>query len=540
MKKIVLTVGLLVTLLLSQTQTAPKQQTAPSFFTLYEQNRQEHIPNYMTLDFILTSTYLFKQQSITEMEEKEMFSMFKELALGLKTNLLKDYSAEKKEALAYVLVLNALLDTNSTDVSKDALALADKELKLIRKHEGIVSSPIAKVKIDYTQYKVRAKYTKSPLFSSYFLALKYMSYMPFMVNAHSATGVTEEVATQEMNNALYLAQALKPLSQLYTELEARLKVLNGEGDDLSLTVLTDELNTSTQAQKYLNSLNHYPKINERIIDTTQIKAEEIPKATLALKLLPSRFSPDGYIFSKLTYPNVGKLEGKKDKLTSFVDGKNVRGYPTVMDIAAVLVDKMPTESQYKNYNQQVESLKQDMNFTLDNIYAHDFAIYKQLLEDNRTTSFKGYYTQSKYIMNLYQKQSYTGGLKGMFFDKRTEAYLENNISKVLDLVIEEMKLFPKSQNFIEILAKLKALDLQAKPFKKEDITFLNNIDMKFKNILLNTDAPIKVDIHTNPVEGKVMYESLEEPIVKIKGKGRGALYNHREYKGTRVNTSHNN
>ncbi|MEA1953790.1 MAG: DUF3160 domain-containing protein [Campylobacterota bacterium] len=504
-------------------------ETTPSFFALYEQNRQEQVPNYVTLDFILTSTYLFKQQSITKMEEEEMIGLFQELALGLKENLLKDYSPEKKEALAYVLVLNELLDINSTDAPKDALTLAEKELKLIKKHEGIVSSPIAKVKMDYTQFKVRAKYTKNAKLSSYFLALKYMSYMPFMVNAHSAIGVTETVATEQMQNTLYLVKTLKPLSKLYKQIEEKLRVLSGEGDDLAIAVLKDEHNTSTAVQAYVNSLERYPKINERIIDTTQIKAEDIPKATLALKLLPSRFSPDGYIFSKLTYPYVGQVKRKKDKLTSFIDGKNVRGYPTVMDISAVLVNKLPAESKYENYSQQVESLKKDMNLILDNIYAYDFAIYKQLLEDNKTNSFKGYYTQSKYIMNLYQKQSYTGGLKGMFLDNRTEAFLENNISKVLDLVIQELKLFPKSETFSMLIEKVKELDTKTQPYDKEEIQFLNNLDMKFKHLLDSADTPIKVDIHTNPVEEKVMYESLGEPFVKIKGKGRGAVYNHREF-----------
>lgn len=529
MKKIFLSIALLVTLLLGQSQKTAKAQMSSSFFALYEQNRQEQIPNYITLDFILTATYLFKQQSITEMEEKEMFGLFKSLAIGLKTNLIQDYAPEKKEALAYVLVLNKLLDINSTGIPKDALTLANRELELIKKHKGIVSSPIAKVKMDYTQYKVRAKYTKTAQLSSYFLALKYMSSMPFMVNAHMSTGVTENIATTQIQNALYLAHALKPLSQIYNKIESKLKMLSGEEDDIPIAVLADDFNTTQQAQQYINSLKHYPRINERIIDTTQIKTEEVAKATLALKLLPSRFSPDGYIFSRLTYPYVGELAGNKDKLTSFIDGKNVRGYPTIIDIAAVLADKKPNEHHYANYNKQVKALKKDMNLTLDNIYAYDFTIYKQLLQDDRVESFKGYYTQSKYIVNLYQKQSYTGGLKGMFVDGRKQAYLESNISKVLNLIIEESKLFPESNKFIDILTRLKTLDQKTTPYSKEDITFLNNVDTLLKHILKNTDTPIEVDIHTNPVDGKVMYESLGKPFVKIMRNGRGAVYNHKEF-----------
>ena len=161
MKKTILV--LLSTLLILTTlfsQTTPK--TIPSFFDLYDQNRKEQIPNYISLDFILTANYLFKQQSITHLEESILYPKFKKLAFGLKANLLKGYTPHKKEALAYVLVLNELLGNRSVNVPKEALGLAQKELKLIQKHQGIMNSPIAKVRIDYTQYRVRGKYIKTP------------------------------------------------------------------------------------------------------------------------------------------------------------------------------------------------------------------------------------------------------------------------------------------------------------------------------------------------------------------------------------------
>ena len=65
----------------------------------------------------------------------------------------------------------------------------------------------------------------------------------------------------------------------------------------------------SSVRKYLNTLPLL-KISERVSDTTKIKPHQIPKASLALKLLPSRFTPDSYIFSQLTYPNVGVLTGK--------------------------------------------------------------------------------------------------------------------------------------------------------------------------------------------------------------------------------------
>ncbi len=526
MKKTFISIILLVALLLGQTPTPKKQETTSSFFDLYDQNRKEQIPNYISLDFILTANYLFKQQSVTALEKEVLYGKFKKLAYGLKANLLNGYTHQKKEALAFVLVLNKLLGNRSVGVDPQALALAKKELKLIASHQGIVVSPIAKVKLDYSQYKVRGKYTQSAELKSYFLALKYMSYMPFMVNAYRATGVSPQVANGQMINARFVAMALKPLMAEYQSIEHEIQKLSGRGDDLSLTLIVNPPKDIAKMQSYLNTLK-LPKISERIIDTSKIKKEEIPKASLALKLLPSRFTPDSYIFSQLTYPNVGVLQGKPNRLSSRIDGKMVRGYPTIMDLSAVLVNLYPLEQNYQGYKQQINKLK-SIKPNKSSVYGYDFAIYSKLLKQKRVNSFKGYYTQSRYIMNLYQKQSYTGGLKSIFIDERKKAYLEKNIGEVLDLLIAEDRLLPNSKPFIAILQELKRLDKKQNLFTPNEVNYLNNLDSKFKSVLEDKDSKIRVDIHTNPVEGRVMYEVLREPFIKMVGEGRGAFYNHIE------------
>jgi hypothetical protein len=336
----------------------------------------------------------------------------------------------------------------------------------------------------------------------------------------------------------FVAMALKPLLGEYLALEQVLQKLSGKGDDLSLMELLESealapnmarLKPSVpNIRKYLNGLNRFPKISERIIDTSKIQKQDIPKASLALKLLPSRFTPDSYIFSQLTYPNVGVLKGAKNRLTSVIDGKAVRGYPTIMDISEVV--GKPTLrglADYEGYKQQVAKLKSILP-SLESVYGYDFFIYHKLLKQNRVNSFKGYYTQSRYIMNLYQKQSYTGGLKSIFIDERKKAYLEKDISAILDLLIAEDKFLPNHKAFIAILERLKVLDKKQNKFSADDVVYLNNLDGKFKSILEDKDTPIEVDIHTNPVEGKVLYEVLREPFVRDIDGGRGAFYHHDE------------
>jgi hypothetical protein len=103
----------------------------------------------------------------------------------------------------------------------------------------------------------------------------------------------------------------------------------------------------------------------------------------------------------------------------------------------------------------------------------------------------------------------------------------------LNLLIAEDRLLPNSKRFIGILQQLKALDRKNNKFNRKDIAFLNNLDSKFKSILEDKDTPIRVDIHTNPVEGKVMYEVLREPFIRVEDGFRGAFYNHIERVGVR-------
>ena len=92
---------------------------------------------------------------------------------------------------------------------------------------------------------------------------------------------------------------------------------------------------------------------------------------------------------------------------------------------------------------------------------------------------------------------------------------------------------PNSSGFISILKRLRVLDKKQNRFNRDDVVFLNNLDSRFKSILEDKDTPIEVDIHTNPVDGMVMYEVLGEPFVRdVKG-FRGAFYNWDEVKKAR-------
>ena len=86
---------------------------------------------------------------------------------------------------------------------------------------------------------------------------------------------------------------------------------------------------------------------------------------------------------------MGVLTGKKDKLTSHIDGKSVRGYPTIMDISAVMVGEHQKYTHYQGYQKQVKKLKKEI-LTEKSLYGYDFKIYTQLLKDNKINSFKGY------------------------------------------------------------------------------------------------------------------------------------------------------
>lgn len=141
--------------------------TSKEFFQLYDANRYENIPSFITTDSMLHTYHLIFALSLKQLEQNTMIPELKKLNKSMLAISQAQYEDLKgtnlesavKRNIAFYTVASKLLDNNVRvpDLVKEEV---EKELALIEKHEGETDSPIMNMgqttgtsyKEDYSQY----------------------------------------------------------------------------------------------------------------------------------------------------------------------------------------------------------------------------------------------------------------------------------------------------------------------------------------------------------------------------------------------------
>ncbi|MCP4659387.1 MAG: DUF3160 domain-containing protein, partial [bacterium] len=142
------------------------------------------------------------------------------------------------------------------------------------------------------------------------------------------------------------------------------------------------------------------------------------------------------------------------------------------------------------------------------------------------------------------KQSYTGSSKGFApLPDRGGAWLEPAAELYARLARSAAELAARFQSrefaaFAELLERcirIAVVERAGLPLQAEDVDFLNGLDAELLRLVGRNDAPIVVDVHTDPASGQVLQEGIGFPQVVEKALGssrvsRGALFRHYELK----------
>ena len=143
-------------------------------------------------------------------------------------------------------------------------------------------------------------------------------------------------------------------------------------------------------------------------------------------------------------------------------------------------------------------------------YDYDFKIMQTLIDTNHIPAFKGYYNQTQYRTQLYRRVFKT---KSTQKERRTKANIEVNLEKTLSVMIEGALVFANNiknnevdKNMILTLKELRKVAQKKSmqiAFSKEDIKFLNNLDLIFLELTGVKDRPISVKV-TNRLTEKLL------------------------------------
>ncbi len=286
------------------------------FFQIYEANRYESVPNFITADAATHTFHLMFDYVLKDLEQNKLHDILIQLSNGMTEKSYAQYKELKGTSFetaalrntAFFSVGSKLLDSNFS-VPAEANDLVSQELALIHAQAGINESPVINFGgnsdpflTDYSQYIVRSHYNQTEQLQAYFKAMMWYGQITFRSSN-----------ADEVKSALLQTSALTDanLASLWTNIFEPTNFFVGECDDITYyqyaEALKDlygtkisslpEITNESQFAKALELIRKIapPRINSIPIHDTQDKEPAIT----GYRFMGQRFTLDAYIFQNL-------------------------------------------------------------------------------------------------------------------------------------------------------------------------------------------------------------------------------------------------
>ena len=354
---------------------APVPGAYREFYQIYEQNRYDEVPVFITTDSIYHVYHLIFDKMLRDLETGYFITDLKTLTSAMLAATTTQYQSLKGTSLedpalrnaAFFAVADKLLGL-SDPAPAEADGMVTAELALINAANTQAISPIwdrpdlsqeMRLIEDYTQYIPRGHYTRSEDLKMYFKAMMWYGRLTF-----------RQVDDFETRRALLLVQALRSAKasdgssavSLWENIYEPTVFIVGKSDDLGYSeygALSDQVfgkdpdlnkfadpalfSSFQQAAKTLPP----PQVNSMWVWIDQDKQ----LVTKGFRFMGQRFTLDQYVFGQVIWRNVGTKE-KPRGLPKGLDFFAAMG----SDEAASLLKGMG-EDQYANFETQSAKVK---------------------------------------------------------------------------------------------------------------------------------------------------------------------------------------
>ncbi|NLC11994.1 MAG: DUF3160 domain-containing protein [Firmicutes bacterium] len=435
------------------------------FFMLYEMNRYEPLPSFITTDSILHNYHLFFSHLLRVIEKEKLAPELKELVAAMFSASEGQYAALQgsdwenaaRRNLGFFAVAGSLLGLD-LPVPVSVREVVGEELLLIESQAGIQVSPLMNMGQnlaipeafleDYSQYIPRGHYEDDELLQSYFKAMMWLGRLTFRLKSEDETksAVLMTLALGEGDNEQRWDRIYQPTCFFV-----------GKSDDLSYLqygqlleqiyggeVGLEEL--SRGGEKWEAFLEAAAELKPPLLNSIPVFDEDIQPdregEIKGFRFMGQRFTLDASIFQRLLYREVEENSHNERRML-----------PKALDIPAALGSKeaysileAEGETDYAGYADNMHKMQQyigglDEKSWVQNLYWGWLYTLKPLLWEkgegfpsfmqNRAWSrkelntFLASWTELKHDTILYAKQVYAemgGGMEGV--DDR--GYVEPN------------------------------------------------------------------------------------------------------------------
>lgn len=366
------------------------------FFPIYEQNRYNQVPNFVTVDSLMHTYHLYFSHLLKNIEKNYLSDSLLQLSKEMLAASQEQYDAligtewenAARRNVAFFTVGAKLLDDNTAvaDYVADTVAY---ELANIKRADGIGVCEITEINEDYSQYIPRGYYEGDEKLERYFRAMMWYGRIHFL----------QENADMD-RSALLMAKAIAEDAESYALWESIYAVtafFAGASDDLGVCeyvpLIVETYGDIVTAQDLIENEDAFAEFHKKtaLLDPPQINsipiADGADNIILGFRFMGQRFTIDAAVMQRLVYSSV-----KEDGVG------NRRMLPDVLDVPAALGSDVALQlltengdTAYAGYPDNMNSLREA--FAQDNSELWSASLYAGWLNTLRpllTVKGEGY------------------------------------------------------------------------------------------------------------------------------------------------------
>ena len=439
-----------MTELLAKNGFVVREEAGREFFDLYEINRYNMIPNFVTVDSLMHTYHVYFAYLLKNIEKEYLADQVRQLGIKMLEDSKEQYVQLKGSEWESAAVRNVAFFTVGAKLLDDTVQIEDyvsdiveSELSRIETAQGIMISAITDDEEDYSQYKPRGYYEGDSDLEAYFKAMMWYGRMHF------------KQETEDLDrSALLITKALDSDSEAYELWQSVYSVTSffaGASDDNGVceyapliraaygenAKVTDLIGNGDAFLDYRTNTATLPVPQINSIPIEDGEENVIP----GFRFMGQRFSIDAMVMQKLIYSNVqSNSAGEKRMLPDVLDVPAALG----SDVALNLLKENGVED-YPGYMENMEKLRGGINEADDSLwnaslYASWIQTLRPLLEKKgegypmfmqneewakkNLECFAGSYTELKHDTVLYSKQVMAEMGGGMEEEPDDRGYVE--------------------------------------------------------------------------------------------------------------------
>ena len=424
------------------------------FFEIYESNRYQKVPNFVTVDSLMHTYHLYFQHLQKNTERNQLSSTIQGMSQQLlqaseeQLKALKgtEWESAAKRNVAFFAV-GASLQDDATKVPSEVADVVKTELANIQKAAGISKSAITGTDEDYSQYQVRGYYEGNETLERYFRTMMWYGRLNFTQKDKDLDRSALLMTLALQGDALKRWEAVYTVTSFfagasddcgYYEYQPLVAAAYGEGVDAS------KLAGNKEAWQHFHELSAAmpaPQINSVPLSDGDDPTASRTEAEKGFRLMGQRFTLDEMIFNELVNPQVGaNSSGQK------------RNLPDALDVPAALgsdealqVTQSRGASSYAKYDQNMQGLRANLSneddprwqaslysqwlYTINPLLAKKGEGYPTFMQSSQWArkslqSYMGSYTELKHDTILYAKQIMAEGGGGPIGEVDDRGYVE--------------------------------------------------------------------------------------------------------------------